>query len=91
MGIQLTDERMLYANLYEIERGLFCVSYRRGDGAIGKHLLPCYQVGISVSDAQKRIEQRARECGYDAVVWEAAREGPVMPRSAVNEAGRPRY
>jgi hypothetical protein len=76
VGIQLQDGRVLSATLCEVERGLFYVTYTLDSVGLGKHLLPRYQVGISASDAQQRIERRARECGYETVVWETA---PVHP------------
>ena len=76
MGIQLTDRRVLGATLCEVERGLFYVTYTMDNAALGKHLLPRYQVGTCASDAQQRIERKARECGYEAVVWESAPADP---------------
>jgi len=76
VGIQLQDGRVLSATLCEVERGLFYVTYAMDSVGLGKHLLPRYQVGSCASDAQQRIEKRARECGYAAVVWEAAPADP---------------
>jgi hypothetical protein len=76
VGIQLADGLMLSATLCEIERGLFYVTYTVDGVGLGKHLLPRYQVGTCASDAQQRIEHRARECGYAAVIWESAVAGP---------------
>jgi hypothetical protein len=72
VGIQLQDGRVLSATLCEVERGLFYATYTEDSAALGKHLLPRYQVGTCASDAQQRIEKRARECGYEAVVWASA-------------------
>jgi hypothetical protein len=33
--------------------------------------LPRYEVGTSVADAKRRVEQRARECGFQTVTWES--------------------
>jgi hypothetical protein len=76
VGIQLKDGRVLSATLCEVERGLFYVTYAMDSAALGKHLLPRYQVGTCTSDAQQRIEKRARECGYEAVIWESAPADP---------------
>jgi hypothetical protein len=85
----MIEEHMLHATLYEIERGLFQVAYRVAGVGLGKHHLPHYQVGTCVADAQLRIEQRARECGYDMVVWEPAFVESVMSRpAATRDAAR---
>lgn len=89
MGMQITQERMLRANVCEIERGLFHVAYRIDDLGPGRHLLPLYQVGTSEADAQKRVEQRARECGYDAVIWETMGADPRMFIAPKPETLRP--
>jgi len=89
MGSRIINEQMLHATLYEIERGLFQVVYRVGGVKLGKHHLPRYQVGTCAADAQMRIEQCARECGYETVVWEPVFAEPVMGQSAaVGEAAR---
>ena len=77
MGIQLRDERVLNATLCEVERGLFYVTYAMDSKSFGKHLLPRYQVGTCATDAQRRIEKRARECGYEKVLWEATAADPL--------------
>jgi hypothetical protein len=79
VGIQLRDGRVLSATLCEVERGLFYVVYAIDSAAFGTHLLPRYQVGACASDAQERIEKRARECGYETVIWEAAPADPSAP------------
>ena len=61
--------RILRAALCEVERGLFHVSYRR-DSHVDIHELPTYQLGTSASDAEQRVEQRAVECGFTAVMWD---------------------
>ena len=89
MGIQLQDGRVLSATLCEVERGLFYVTYTMDSAGLGKHLLPRYQVGTCASDAQQRIEKRARECGYEAVVWEeAAPADPSALSLPAEEASR---
>jgi hypothetical protein len=89
MGSRMIEEQMLHATLCEIERGLFQVSYHVAGVGLGKHHLPRYQVGTCATDAQSRIEQRARECGYDMVVWESAFVEPVIGRpTATGEAAR---
>ena len=89
MGIQLKDGGVLRATLCEVERGLFYVTYTMDSAALGKHLLPRYQVGTCASDAQQRIEMRARECGYEAVVWEeAAPADPSALSLPAEEASR---
>jgi hypothetical protein len=91
MGIQLVDGLMLSATLCEIERGLFYVTYTVDGVGLGKHLLPRYQVGTSASDAQQRIEDRARECGYTAVIWKSAVSAPSARPSPRKEAARPAH
>ena len=88
MGSQLQDGRVLSATLCEVERGLFYVTYAMDSVGLGKHLLPRYQVGTCPSDAQQRIERRARECGYEAVVWEAAPADPSTLSLPVEAASR---
>jgi hypothetical protein len=88
VGIQLQDGRVLSATLCEVERGLFYVTYTMDSLALGKHLLPRYQVGTCASDAQQRIEKRARECGYEAVVWESAPADASVLSLPVAEATR---
>ena len=79
----------LHATLCEIERGLFHVAYNLQSGA-GKHGLPPYEVGASAAEAKRRIEQRARECGYATVIWDTADATPVL-RSPAGEGIRPIY
>jgi hypothetical protein len=88
VGIELRDGRVLSATLCEVERGLFYVTYTIDSAALGRHLLPRYQVGACASDAQKRIEKRARECGYVAVVWEAAPADPSALSMPAEEGSR---
>jgi hypothetical protein len=91
VGIQLADGLMLSATLCEIERGLFYVTYTVDGVGLGKHLLPRYQVGTCASDAQRRIEDRARECGFRAVIWESAVANPRPVPLSTKEATRPAY
>jgi hypothetical protein len=91
MGIQLADGSMLNATLCEIERGLFYVTYTVDGVGLGKHLLPRYQVGTSAADAQHRIEHRARECGYAAVIWESTVAKPSTLPSRPKEIARPAH
>jgi hypothetical protein len=88
VGIQLSDGRVLSATLCEVERGLFYVTYAMDSAALGKHLLPRYQVGTCALDAQQRIEKTARECGYEAVVWEAEAAHPSALSVPAEEATR---
>ena len=69
MASQLTEARVLHATLCEIELGLFHIAYRVEDASPGRVQLPRYQVGSGELDAQRRVEQRALECGYELVVW----------------------
>jgi hypothetical protein len=87
----MTEGRMLRATLCEIERGLFCVTYSRDSIERGKHLLPPYQVGTDASDAMRRIEQRARECGYQAITWETTIIDQRPPPSAGSGQVRPKH
>jgi hypothetical protein len=60
----------LRATVCQIERGLFRISYYTDTVECDTHGLPIYQVGSSVPDAQQRIEERARGCGFAVVVWD---------------------
>ena len=82
MASQIVEEQILQATLCEIERGLFRVAYRLSGFGPGIQYLPRYQVGTSALDAQSRIEQCARECGYSSVVWEVPLTPPPRARSA---------
>jgi hypothetical protein len=61
---------MLRATLCEVERGLFYIAYSLDVAAPGRRLLPPYQVGTSASDAMRRVEQEARACGFESIVWD---------------------
>jgi hypothetical protein len=79
--------RLLRATLCEIERGLFHVSYRADTAKSGLHELPIYQVGTCASDARQRVEERARGCGFELVVWDYATLVPaLLPASGAGEA-----
>jgi hypothetical protein len=88
VGSQLTDGRVLSATLCEVERGLFYVTYAMDSAALGRHLLPRYQVGTCAQDAQHRIEKSARECGYESVVWETEPTHPSAISTPAEEATR---
>lgn len=90
MEIRMAEGRMLRATLCEIERGLFCVTYSRDSVELGKHLLPPYQVGTDASDAMRRIEQRARECGYQAITWEPTIVDQLPPPASTSGLLRPK-
>ena len=74
-----THGRMVHATLCEVEHGLFFISYRTGDMQHDTHRLPPYEVGTCVSDVRQRIEQQARGCGYEVIVWDspASDTGPL--------------
>ena len=91
MGKQIFEGRTLRASLCEVERGLFHVAYDAHDIELGRHLLPPYQVGISASDARGRIEQVARECGYESVTWEAESMDPSFAAPPLSEGAQPEY
>jgi hypothetical protein len=87
MGGQVKDEQMVYATLCEIERGLFHIVYRMNGKGLGHHPLPRYEVGACEAEARLRVEQRARECGYDFVVWDTAlAEPPVRVPASQQDA-----
>lgn len=69
MGSRNGQARILRAALCEVERGLFHISYRR-NSQVDIHELPPYQLGASASEAEQKVEQRAFECGFTAVVWD---------------------
>jgi hypothetical protein len=85
MASQIVEEQILQATLCEIERGLFRVAYRSSGVGPGIQYLPRYQVGTSASDAQSRIEQCARECGYSSVVWQVTLTPPPHARSPAHK------
>jgi hypothetical protein len=88
MGIRLADGLILSATLCEIERGLFYVTYTVDGVGLGKHLLPRYQVGTCALDAQQRIEEKARECGYAAIMWVPAAAEPIAFPLPAKEVGQ---
>ncbi len=88
MGSRVIEEQVLRATLCEIERGLFHVLYRMEGVGLGQHHLPRYQVGASASDARRRVEQRARECGYETVAWETEVAEPVIQWPAADREMR---
>jgi len=65
-----SPEPTLHACLYEIECGLFCVTYRPGVSVADLHRLPIYQPATCEFVARQRVEQCARALGYQTVVWE---------------------
>jgi len=61
---------VLRAALYEVERGLFQISYRTDTATRAVHELPIYQTGTCAMEAKQRIDESAQECGFDLVVWD---------------------
>ena len=59
--------KVLRATLCEIERGVFYASYP--DAGPGIAIDVIYQVGASATDAKRKIEQTARQHGYEIVIW----------------------
>jgi hypothetical protein len=59
----------LHACLYEIECGLFCVTYRSGASVADLHKLPIYQLGTCEFVARQRLEACARALGYQTIIW----------------------
>ena len=70
---------ILYANLCEVERGVFYASYIQGDSLPNTNSLPNYQVGRSASEAKQRFERNAYAIGYDAVNWRESIVAPAFP------------
>jgi len=66
----------LCASISAIENGLFHAIYRTNDGGSDTRQLPAYQVGASVSDARRQIEQSAHLLGYETIVWDKDFNGP---------------
>jgi len=66
----------LRASISAIENGLFHATYRTTKAASDTRQLPAYQVGASVSDARREIEQSAHLLGYETVVWDRDFNGP---------------
>jgi hypothetical protein len=67
--------KILRANLCEIERGLFHISYLIDTGREGMNELPTYQIGTNAADAKQRVEEKAQRRGFDTVIW----ENPALP------------
>nr|WP_294520577.1 hypothetical protein [uncultured Rhodopila sp.] len=61
----------LCASISIIETGLFHAIYRTDDASNDVRQLPAYQVGSSVSDAMRHIEESAHLLGYQTIVWDA--------------------
>ena len=79
--------KTLHASLCEIERGLFQVNYRADFALQEKLYLPPYQAGTSASDARQQIEQKARERGYEAIIWDPEVPSPcvsVLPAVSIS-------
>jgi hypothetical protein len=62
---------ILCASLSIIENGLFHAVYRNMDSSEDLRQLPAYQVGASMSEAMRRIEESAHSLGYQTIVWDA--------------------
>jgi hypothetical protein len=82
--------RSLRATLCEIELGLFSVSYRCDAPARLLHDLPIYQVAACLSDAERKIELRARACGFDTVIWEHSLMAPAHLQHLADEVLHPK-
>jgi hypothetical protein len=78
MGSRRLRAQILRATLFEIERGLFHVSYRTDTAEWVGHEMPAYQTGTSASDARQRIEARARGYGFESVVWDLEPDVPAI-------------
>jgi hypothetical protein len=60
----------LCASISIIENGLFHAIYRTDDSANDIRQLPVYQVGASVREAMRQIEDSAHSLGYQTIVWD---------------------
>jgi hypothetical protein len=83
----------LFANLCEVERGVFYATYTQGDSLPNTNSLPNYQLGKSASDAKQRFESNAYALGYDAVSWRetiVAPAFPALPKTALPKTALPK-
>ena len=69
MKAENNNERTLCARLYEVERGLFSITYL-GHSPASTIRLPIYQTGTCAADARQRIEYCASIAGYKLVTWQ---------------------
>lgn len=65
-----TDEQPLSAWISVIENGLFHILYRYRRSASDLQRLPSYHVGASLSDVKQRIQNKASQIGFGAIVWD---------------------
>ncbi|MGD0103698.1 MAG: hypothetical protein ABSC06_06635 [Rhodopila sp.] len=76
MESKRSQTNVLRAALYEVERGLFQVSYRTDTARRAVHELPIYQTGTCAREAKQRIDESAQECGFDLVIWDGTPGAP---------------
>jgi len=81
-----SGEFTLHASLYEIECGLFCVSYRSAASGSRLHALPIYQLGGCEKEARERLEQSARALGFDIIIWEGIEANVPVCESSLGGA-----
>jgi hypothetical protein len=60
----------LCASISIIENGLFHAVYRTDDASNDIRQLPVYQVGVSVLEARRQIEDSAHSLGYQTIIWD---------------------
>jgi hypothetical protein len=65
-----TDEQSLSAWISVIENGLFHIMYNYRCTASDLQRLPNYQAGASLSDVKQRIQNKASQIGFGAIVWD---------------------
>jgi hypothetical protein len=65
----------LRASIIVIENGLFHAIYRTNDTSSDVKQLPIYQVGASMTDVMRQIEQTAHSLGYETIEWDEDLKG----------------
>jgi hypothetical protein len=60
----------LNASISAIDNGLFHATYRTDAAVEERRQLPHYQVGASVSDARRKIEETAHLLGFETIIWD---------------------
>ena len=70
MSSNSTDQRSLSAWINVIENGLFHILYTYRRTASDLQRLPNYQVGASLSDVKQKVQNRASQIGFGAIVWD---------------------
>jgi len=65
----------LSASISAIDNGLFHATYRSDAAVAERRQLPHYQVGASVSEARRKIEETAHLLGFETIIWDKQIDG----------------